>query len=67
MLLKIMFCICRSSDGISLRMESASEDQQYVLHTEATRLYAEVDDQNLHLNKYTLTLIKDIFTKSSTL
>ena len=41
MLLKIMFCICRSSDGISIRMESASEDQQYVLHAEATRLYAE--------------------------
>ena len=44
MLLKIMLCIYRSSDGISIRRSvstSASEDQYHVLHAEVTRLYAE--------------------------
>ena len=63
MLLKIMLCICRSSDGISIRRESASEDQQPMLHAETLKF----DDHNLRLIKYTLTLIKDIFSKSSTL
>ena len=53
MLLKIMLCICRSSDGISIRIEAASEDQQSMLHAETL----ESDDQNLRLIKYTLTLI----------
>ena len=63
MLLKIMLCICRSSDGISIKMESASKYQQPMVHAETLKF----DDQNLSLNKYTLTLIKYIFTKSSTL
>ena len=36
-----MFCICKSSNGISIRIESTSEDQKYVVYAEATRLYAE--------------------------
>ena len=63
MLLKIMLCICRSSDRISIRIEAASEDQQPMLHAETLKF----DDQNLRLIKHTLTLIKDIFSKSSTL
>ena len=47
-------------------MESAPEWNQ---HQKINNLWytLKFDDQNLRLNKYTLTLIKDIFTKSSTL
>ena len=58
-----MFCICRSSDGISIRMESASEDQQPTLHAEVwwpesapKQIHSDSDQRSLPSNQHSEAL-----------
>ena len=69
MLLKIMFCIYRSFDGISIRRSVICQHQKisnicYTLKLPDHTL--KLDDQNLRINIYTLTLIKDLYQVIST-
>ena len=70
MLLKIMFYIYKSSDGISIRRSVTCQLQKisnmcYTLKLPDHTL--KLDDQNLRINKYTLTLIKDLYQVINTL
>ena len=69
MLLKIMFCIYRSSDGISISIRSIRKSVICQHQNISNMCYTlklpdhtlKLDDQNLRINIYTLTMIKDLY------